>query len=100
MCLEFAGDRAIRDHADSSSSSGSRSRRLRSLRSLRLPGAGHHLCWDQSGKGEGLLQQSTPMSFGLQGRGEGRQIKRCDVAYVNGTGGMMAEQVAVILEGT
>jgi acetyl-CoA acetyltransferase len=40
---------------------------------------------------EGVLQ--------IQGRGDGRQVRNCDVAYVNGTGGMMAEQVALILEG-
>jgi acetyl-CoA acetyltransferase len=35
----------------------------------------------------------------LQGRAEGRQLPRCELAYVNGTGGLMAEQVALILEG-
>lgn len=40
---------------------------------------------------EGVLQ--------IQGRAEGRQVQSCDLAYVNGTGGMMAEQVALILEG-
>jgi acetyl-CoA acetyltransferase len=40
---------------------------------------------------EGVLQ--------IQRRGAGRQVRQCDVAYVNGLGGMMAEQVALILEG-
>jgi len=35
----------------------------------------------------------------IQGRADGRQLTRCDSAYVNGTGGMLAEQVALILEG-
>jgi len=35
----------------------------------------------------------------LQNRGEARQVPNANIAYVNGTGGMMAEQVALILEG-
>jgi acetyl-CoA acetyltransferase len=35
----------------------------------------------------------------LQGRAGAAQLKRCDRAYVTGTGGFMAEQVALILEG-
>jgi acetyl-CoA acetyltransferase len=35
----------------------------------------------------------------LQGRAGKRQLPRCELAYANGTGGMMAEQVALILEG-
>ena len=35
----------------------------------------------------------------LQDRAALRQVKGADVAYVNGTGGMMAEQVALVLEG-
>lgn len=35
----------------------------------------------------------------IQGRAGERQLKRCDIAYGNGTGGMMSEQVALILEG-
>jgi acetyl-CoA acetyltransferase len=35
----------------------------------------------------------------IQGRAEARQLQRCDLAYVNGNGGMMSEQVALILEG-
>jgi len=34
-----------------------------------------------------------------QGRAGQRQLSRADCAYANGTGGMMAEQVALILEG-
>ena len=35
----------------------------------------------------------------IQGRAGDRQLSRCDLAYANGTGGMMADQVALILEG-
>jgi acetyl-CoA acetyltransferase len=47
----------------------------------------------------GGLSHITESVLQIQGRGEKRQIAGCDVAYVNGTGGMMAEQVALILEG-
>ena len=47
----------------------------------------------------GGLSHITESALQIQGRGEGRQVKDCNIAYVNGTGGMMAEQVAVILEG-
>ena len=48
----------------------------------------------------GGLSHITESVLQIQGRGDGRQVKSCDIAYVNGTGGMMAEQVAFILEGT
>jgi hypothetical protein len=35
----------------------------------------------------------------VQGRAGKRQLPRCELAYANGTGGMMAEQVALVLEG-
>jgi acetyl-CoA C-acetyltransferase len=47
----------------------------------------------------GGLSHITESALQIQGRGGSRQVKSCDIAYVNGTGGMMAEQVAVILEG-
>jgi len=47
----------------------------------------------------GGLSHITEAVLQVQGRGDGRQVRNCDVAYVNGTGGMMAEQVALILEG-
>jgi acetyl-CoA C-acetyltransferase len=34
----------------------------------------------------------------LMGRGEGRQVKDATLAYVNGNGGIMSEQVSLILE--
>ena len=35
----------------------------------------------------------------IQGRADARQISRCDRAFCSGSGGMLSEQVAVILEG-
>src|SRR6202142_38250 len=35
----------------------------------------------------------------IQGRAGGRQLRRHDIAYVSGTGGVMSEQTAVLLEG-
>ena len=35
----------------------------------------------------------------IQGRAEARQLASCDRAFVSGSGGMLSEQVAVILEG-
>jgi len=47
----------------------------------------------------GGLSHATEAVLQLQGRAGERQLGKCDLAYVNGTGGMMAEQVALILEG-
>jgi acetyl-CoA acetyltransferase len=47
----------------------------------------------------GGLSHATEAVLQLQGRAGDRQLAKCDLAYVNGTGGMMAEQVALILEG-
>ena len=47
----------------------------------------------------GGLSHATEAVLQLQGRAGERQLASCDLAYVNGTGGMMAEQVALILEG-
>ena len=47
----------------------------------------------------GGLSHVTEAVRQIQGRAEGRQLPSCDLAYANGTGGMMAEQVALILEG-
>jgi len=35
----------------------------------------------------------------VQGRCGERQLKRHDLAYISGTGGVMSEQTALILEG-
>jgi acetyl-CoA acetyltransferase len=47
----------------------------------------------------GGLSHATEAVLQLQRRAGERQLPKCDLAYVNGTGGMMAEQVALILEG-
>jgi len=47
----------------------------------------------------GGLSHVTEAVRQLQGRAGRRQLPKADLAYVNGTGGMMAEQVALILEG-
>jgi len=47
----------------------------------------------------GGLSHATEAVLQLQGRAGERQLAGCNLAYVNGTGGMMAEQVALILEG-
>jgi acetyl-CoA C-acetyltransferase len=47
----------------------------------------------------GGLSHVTEAVRQVQGRAGQRQLAKADLAYVNGTGGMMAEQVALILEG-
>jgi acetyl-CoA acetyltransferase len=47
----------------------------------------------------GGLSHLTEAVRQLQHRAEGRQVRDANLAYANGTGGMMAEQVALILEG-
>jgi acetyl-CoA acetyltransferase len=47
----------------------------------------------------GGLSHVTEAVRQLQHRAAGRQVEDADLAYANGTGGMMAEQVALILEG-
>ncbi|NQZ95724.1 MAG: thiolase family protein [Myxococcales bacterium] len=47
----------------------------------------------------GGLSHFTEMVLQIQGRAGKRQLPKCDLAYGNGTGGMLAEQVALILEG-
>ncbi len=78
--------------------------RFVSERSLRYDGDwplnthGGQLGMGQAGTAGGL-SHITEAVLQLQGRAEQRQLAKCDVAYANGTGGMMAEQVALILEG-
>ncbi|MGO9604685.1 MAG: thiolase family protein [Candidatus Binataceae bacterium] len=47
----------------------------------------------------GGLSHITDAVLQIQGRAEGHQVRGANVGYVNGTGGMMAEQVALVLEG-
>ena len=51
------------------------------------------------GGSAGGLSHLTEAVRQIQGRAGDRQLPKCDLAYANGTGGMLAEQVAVILEG-
>jgi acetyl-CoA acetyltransferase len=73
----------------------------------------HSLRWDgdwplnthggQLGMGQagtaGGMGHATEAVRQLMGRAGDRQLEKADLAYVNGTGGMMAEQVALIFEG-
>ena len=59
---------------------------------------GGQLGMGQAGTAGGLSHVTEAVRQ-LQGRADGRQLPKADLAYVNGTGGMMAEQVALILEG-
>jgi acetyl-CoA acetyltransferase len=78
--------------------------RFVSERSLRYDGDfptnthGGQLGMGQAGMAGGFSHISEAV-LQLQRRAERRQLAKCDLAYVNGTGGMMAEQVALILEG-
>ena len=51
------------------------------------------------GGSAGGLSHITEAVRQIQGRAGKRQLPKCDLAYANGTGGMLAEQVALILEG-
>ena len=78
--------------------------RFVSERSLRWDGDfplnthGGQLGAGQAGTAGGLSHLTEAVRQ-LQGRAGARQLAKCDLAYVNGTGGMMAEQVALVLEG-
>ena len=53
---------------------------------------------EQGGMAGGLSHMTEAVRQ-IQGRAGQRQLPKCDLAYANGTGGMLAEQVALILEG-
>jgi acetyl-CoA acetyltransferase len=59
---------------------------------------GGQLGMGQAGMAGGL-SHATEAVLQLQGRADKRQLPKADLAYVNGTGGMFAEQVALVLEG-
>lgn len=59
---------------------------------------GGQLSYGQAG-GAGGLSQVTEAVAQLRGEAEGRQVPRCELAYVSGTGGVMSEQSALILRG-
>jgi acetyl-CoA C-acetyltransferase len=47
----------------------------------------------------GGMTQVVEGALQVMGRGDERQVKQCDTALVTGTGGIMSEQSAIILEG-
>lgn len=59
---------------------------------------GGQLSFGQSGAAGGMSQVIEAMQQ-IQGRAGERQLKRHDLAYVSGTGGVMSEQGALILRG-
>jgi acetyl-CoA C-acetyltransferase len=58
---------------------------------------GGQLSFGQPGLGGGM-SHVTEAARQLMGRGEARQVKDAKLAYVNGNGGIMSEQVSLILE--
>jgi acetyl-CoA acetyltransferase len=58
---------------------------------------GGQLSFGQPGLGGGMSHVVEAIRQ-LMGRGEGRQVKNAALAYVNGNGGIMSEQVSLILE--
>ena len=59
---------------------------------------GGQLGMGQAGMAGGLSHVTEAVRQ-IQGRAGERQLPKADLAYANGTGGMLAEQVALILEG-
>lgn len=59
---------------------------------------GGQLSFGQSGTAGGMSQVIEAVQQ-IQGRAGARQLKRHDLAYVSGTGGVMSEQGALILQG-
>lgn len=59
---------------------------------------GGQLSFGQSGASGGISQIIEAVHQ-IQGRAGARQLPRHDLAYVSGTGGVMSEQVALVLEG-
>jgi acetyl-CoA C-acetyltransferase len=58
---------------------------------------GGQLSFGQPGLGGGMSHVTEAIRQ-LMGRGDGRQVKDAAVGYVNGNGGIMSEQVSLILE--
>jgi acetyl-CoA acetyltransferase len=59
---------------------------------------GGQLSFGQTGSAGGMTQVIEAVHQ-IQGRADARQLKRHDLAYVSGTGGVMSEQGALILQG-
>jgi acetyl-CoA acetyltransferase len=49
--------------------------------------------------GAGGMSQPVEGVRQIMGRAEGRQVANCNTSLVTGTGGIMSEQSAIILEG-
>jgi acetyl-CoA acetyltransferase len=60
---------------------------------------GGQLGFGQTGVSGGM-SQVVEAARQVQGRGGDRQLPRHDTAYVTGTGGVMSEQGALVLQGT
>jgi acetyl-CoA acetyltransferase len=58
---------------------------------------GGQLSFGQPGLGGGMSHVTEGIRQ-LMGRGEGRQVKDATLAFVNGNGGIMSEQVSLVLE--
>ncbi|MEM7016880.1 MAG: thiolase family protein [Pseudomonadota bacterium] len=59
---------------------------------------GGQLGMGQAGAGGGMTQV-VEAARQIMGRAEDRQLNKCDTVYVSGTGGVMSEQAALILQG-
>ena len=59
---------------------------------------GGQLSFGQSGFAGGM-SHVTEAYLQLAGRADERQLRKCDTAFVNGNGGIMSEQVSLILQG-
>lgn len=59
---------------------------------------GGQLSFGQAGIAGGM-SHVTEAAWQIQGRAGERQLRKCDTAFVNGNGGIMSEQVSIILRG-
>jgi acetyl-CoA C-acetyltransferase len=59
---------------------------------------GGQLSFGQAGAAGGM-SHVTEAYLQLSGRADGRQLKKCDTVFVNGNGGIMSEQVSLVLRG-
>ncbi len=59
---------------------------------------GGQLSFGQSGMAGGM-SHITEAYLQMTGRAGDRQLKRCDTVFVHGNGGLMSEQVSLILRG-
>ncbi|KAA0236934.1 thiolase family protein [bacterium] len=57
---------------------------------------GGQLSFGQAGTAGGM-SHVTEAARQVMGRAQGRQVKKCRLAFVNGNGGTMSEQVSLIL---